>query len=96
MSPESWQRSVRTPPRISLSEPSGAHGGYRQDVVLPARSVTRVPSGSGDVAGSTLPTNSLTARQALDVLALQPGQVLAVTGAAGAFGLWQQRQPRQG
>ena len=30
--------------------------------------------------------NGLTARHALDVLALQPGQVLAVTGAAGAFG----------
>jgi NADPH:quinone reductase-like Zn-dependent oxidoreductase len=67
-------------------QPSGAHGGYRHDVVLPARSVTRVPSGSSDVAAATLPTNGLTARQALDVLALQPGQVLAVTGAAGAFG----------
>jgi NADPH:quinone reductase-like Zn-dependent oxidoreductase len=30
--------------------------------------------------------NGLTARQALDLLALEPGQVLAVTGAAGAFG----------
>jgi NADPH:quinone reductase-like Zn-dependent oxidoreductase len=67
-------------------QPAGAHGGYRQDVVVPARSVTRVPSRSGDVAASTLPTNGLTARQALDVLGLAPGQVLAVTGAAGAFG----------
>ena len=30
--------------------------------------------------------NGLTARMALDRMALQPGQVLAVTGAAGAFG----------
>jgi NADPH:quinone reductase-like Zn-dependent oxidoreductase len=30
--------------------------------------------------------NGLTARLALDQLALEPGQVLAVTGAAGAFG----------
>ena len=30
--------------------------------------------------------NGLTARFALDLMALQPGQVLAVTGAAGAFG----------
>lgn len=30
--------------------------------------------------------NGLTARQALDLLALHPGQVVAVTGAAGAFG----------
>lgn len=67
-------------------QPFGAHGGYRQDVVLPARSVTRVPAGCDDVAAATLPTNGLTARQALDVLSLQPGRTLAVTGAAGAFG----------
>lgn len=67
-------------------QPFREHGGYREDVVLPARSVTRVPVGSDDVAAATLPTNGLTARQALDVLALQPGQTLAVTGAAGAFG----------
>jgi NADPH:quinone reductase-like Zn-dependent oxidoreductase len=30
--------------------------------------------------------NALTARLALDLIGLQPGQVLAVTGAAGAFG----------
>jgi NADPH2:quinone reductase len=30
--------------------------------------------------------NGLTARLALDLMGLQPGQVLAVTGAAGAFG----------
>lgn len=71
---------------MATVQPSGAHGGYRQDVVVPARSVTRVPAGTDDVAASTLPTNGLTARQALDVLALRPGQVLAVTGAAGAFG----------
>jgi len=65
---------------------SGPHGGYREDVVLPWRSVTRVPEGVSDAAAATLPMNGLTARQALDVLALQPGQVLAVTGAAGAFG----------
>ena len=66
--------------------PSGAHGGYREDLVLPARSVARVPAGVDDVAASTLPMNGLTARLALDLMALQPGQVLAVTGAAGAFG----------
>lgn len=66
--------------------PSGEHGGYRADLVLPARSVTRVPAGSVAAAAATLPTNGMTARQALDVLALQPGQVLAVTGAVGAFG----------
>jgi NADPH:quinone reductase len=66
--------------------PSGPHGGYREDLVLPARSVTASPTGFSDVATATLPMNGLTARQALDILQLEPGQVLAVTGAAGAFG----------
>lgn len=66
--------------------PTGAHGAYREDLVLPARSIARVPAGADDVAASTLPMNGLTARLALDRMALQPGQVLAVTGAAGAFG----------
>src|SRR4051795_587693 len=66
--------------------PTGAHGGYREDLVLPARSVARLPAGVDAVAASTLPMNGLTARFALDLMALQPGQVLAVTGAAGAFG----------
>lgn len=66
--------------------PTGAHGGYREDIVLPAGSIARVPAGASDVAASTLPMNGLTARLALDRMDLQPGQVLAVTGAAGAFG----------
>ena len=66
--------------------PSGAHGGYRENLVLPGDSVVRVPDGADLVAASTLPMNALTARLALDLLALRPGQVLAVTGAAGAFG----------
>jgi NADPH:quinone reductase-like Zn-dependent oxidoreductase len=66
--------------------PTGAHGGYREDLVLPVGSVARVPAGVSDIEAATLPMNGLTARLALDHLALQPGQVLAVTGAAGAFG----------
>jgi NADPH:quinone reductase-like Zn-dependent oxidoreductase len=54
--------------------------------VLPGDSVVRAPKGASDVEASTLPMNGLTARLALDTLALRPGQVVAVTGAAGAFG----------
>ncbi|MQA32270.1 NADP-dependent oxidoreductase [Modestobacter roseus] len=71
---------------MGIVVPTGAHGAYREDIVLPARSIARVPAGAGDAAAATLPMNGLTARQALDAMALQPGQVLAVTGAAGAFG----------
>jgi NADPH:quinone reductase-like Zn-dependent oxidoreductase len=73
-------------PAMGIVVPSGAHGGYRESLVLPAGSVTRAPAGAGDVEASTLPMNGLTARLALDLMALQPGQVVAVTGAAGAFG----------
>ena len=73
-------------PAMGIVVPSGAHGGYREDLVLPAGSVVRAPAGVDPVAASTLPMNGLTARLALDQMALEPGQVLAVTGAAGAFG----------
>ena len=71
---------------MGIVVPSGAHGGYREDLVLPGDSVVRVPRGADAVAASTLPMNGLTARLALDLMGLQPGQVVAVTGAAGAFG----------
>ena len=71
---------------MGIVVPSGAHGAYREDIVLPARSVTRVPSGTSDAEAATLPMNGLTARRALDLLELSPGQTVAVTGAAGAFG----------
>ena len=66
--------------------PSGQHGAYRTDLVLPADSVCSVPNGASDAAASTLPMNGLTAWLALDALDLAAGDVLAVTGAAGAFG----------
>lgn len=71
---------------MAIVVPSGQHGGYRADLVLPAESVVRIPNGASDIEAATLPMNGLTARAALDQLELRPGQVLAVTGAAGAFG----------
>lgn len=73
-------------PVMAVVVPSGAHGGYRESLVLPGDSVVRAPKGATDVEASTLPMNGLTARLALDELGLRPGQVVAVTGAAGAFG----------
>jgi NADPH:quinone reductase-like Zn-dependent oxidoreductase len=61
-------------------------GAYADQVVVPAESVVSKPAGVDFVAASTLPMNGLTARLALDDLALSPGQTIAVTGAAGAFG----------
>jgi len=71
---------------MAVVVPGGAHGGYREQVVLPAGSVVPVPAGTSDVEAASLPMNGLTARLALDRMGLAPGQVLAVSGAAGAFG----------
>ncbi len=71
---------------MAIVVPKGSHGAYSEQLILPAGSVARVPKGATDVEASTLPMNGLTARLALDTLDLPAGAVLAVTGAAGAFG----------
>jgi NADPH:quinone reductase-like Zn-dependent oxidoreductase len=73
-------------PAMGVVVPFGSHGGYREDLVLPGDSVVRAPAGVDAVTASTLPMNALTARYAIDQMELRPGQVLGVTGAAGAFG----------
>ena len=71
---------------MAIVVPSGSHGGYSESIVLPAGSVTHIPHGTSHVEACTLPMNGLTARLSLDQLALSPGDTLAVTGAAGAYG----------
>ncbi|HEX5495480.1 MAG TPA: NADP-dependent oxidoreductase [Mycobacteriales bacterium] len=71
---------------MAIVVPSGSHGAYAEWITVPAGSVTRVPAGASDDEAATLPMNGLTARLALDLLALGRGQCLAVTGAAGAVG----------
>lgn len=71
---------------MAMVIPSGAHGAYRESIVLPVDAVVRIPAGATLVEASTLPMNGLTALQSLDQLALRPGQTLAVTGAAGCYG----------
>jgi NADPH2:quinone reductase len=61
-------------------------GAYAEYVVVDADQVAPAPAGSSHVEAATLPMNGLTARRALDVLNLTPGETLAVTGAAGAVG----------
>ena len=68
--------------------PKGSHGAYREQIVLDARSVVRAPAGKSHAEAATVPMNGLTARLSLDLLKLKPGQVLAVTGAAGAYGAY--------
>ncbi|MGO1562273.1 MAG: quinone oxidoreductase family protein [Actinomycetaceae bacterium] len=71
---------------MAIVLPDGSHGAYSEKLALPADSVVAAPSGTSHAEASTLPMNGLTARLALDTLALPKGSVLAVAGAAGAMG----------
>jgi NADPH:quinone reductase-like Zn-dependent oxidoreductase len=71
---------------MAIVVPKGSHGAYREQIALDARSVVRAPAGKSLVEAATLPMNGLTARLSLNLLKLSPGQVIAVTGAAGAYG----------
>ncbi|MFF7535294.1 NADP-dependent oxidoreductase [Streptomyces bobili] len=64
---------------------SGTHGAYAEHLVVPAKSVVRVPTGATDIEAATLPMNGLTARMALDLFELPAGATIAVTGAAGGY-----------
>ena len=71
---------------MAMVIPRGAHGAYRESLVLKASSVVPSPEGFSHVQASSLPMNGLTATLSLELLGLQQGQVLAVTGGAGAYG----------
>jgi NADPH:quinone reductase len=72
---------------VALVLPYGPTGGaYADEIVVPAASVVHAPKRTDLVHASTLLMNALTARLALDDLAIPPGGTVAVTGAAGAMG----------
>jgi NADPH2:quinone reductase len=79
-----WQAGDRVMAVVVPRRPEG--GGMQEKVVVSSKSVARVPEGVTLEQAATLPMNGLTVRLALDLLALKPGETLAVTGAAGAVG----------
>ncbi|WAZ23307.1 NADP-dependent oxidoreductase [Streptomyces cinnabarinus] len=66
--------------------PLKPHGTHAEYVVVDADAVAKAPASADAVHAATLPLNALTAVQALDLLGVEPGQSLLVTGAAGAVG----------
>ncbi|WP_151479583.1 alcohol dehydrogenase catalytic domain-containing protein [Streptomyces albicerus] len=66
-----------------LLKPLGTHADY---VVVDADAVAKAPASVDAVHAATLPLNALAAAQALDLLGLDAGQSLLITGAAGAVG----------
>lgn len=72
---------------MAIAIPGSGHGGaYVQELVAPVGSFTRIPAHTSLEEASTIPMNGLTATQMLEKAALAPGQVLAVSGAAGLLG----------
>ena len=61
-------------------------GAQAEQIVLGTEAVAPAPRTWSAAEAATIPLNGLTAAQALDLLALRPGQWLLVTGAAGALG----------
>ncbi|PWJ53633.1 NADPH:quinone reductase [Quadrisphaera granulorum] len=59
---------------------------YAEYAVVPAADLAVVPDGLSSVQAASVPLNSLTAEQALDLLGPARGRTLLVTGAAGAVG----------
>ena len=64
--------------------PRRPEGGAQAElIVVPAASVVPIPAGATLAQAATLPMNGLTAMVGLEMLALEPGQTLAVSGGAG-------------
>ncbi len=64
----------------------GRVGAYAQAAAVDPDWLARRPDGLDEITGATVPLNVLTARQELDLLALEPGATLLITGASGAVG----------
>ncbi|WP_043447244.1 NADP-dependent oxidoreductase [Arthrobacter sp. L77] len=72
---------------MAIALPLGSYGGaYVEYLVAPDDSIARIPTNTTLEEAATLPMNGLTAVQILELAALQPGQVIAVTGGAGTLG----------
>jgi len=69
---------------MAVVGPRRPEGGAQAElIVVPAASVVSIPDGASLHEASTLPMNGLTARLSLELLDLEAGQTLVVTGAAG-------------
>ena len=64
----------------------GAVAGYVELVAAAAEWLVPLPAGLDPVVAATIPLNALTARQALDMMALSGPSTVLVTGASGGVG----------
>jgi NADPH:quinone reductase-like Zn-dependent oxidoreductase len=79
-----WAPGDRVMAAVSPWTPGG--GACQEYRLVDIDQLARVPDGISLALAATLPMNGMTVRTALDMLALSPGSVLAVTGSPGAVG----------
>ena len=61
-------------------------GALAERIAVPSALLTELPDGLDWTAGSSLPVCALTARQLVDTAAVQEGDLVLITGAAGTVG----------
>ncbi|CAM5689156.1 NADP-dependent oxidoreductase [Streptomyces coeruleorubidus] len=75
-------------PVIAFSHglPLGLNRGQAEYIVVPSQAIAAAPVGVDPVHAATIPLNGLTAAQSVELLGIQAGQSVLVTGAEGAVG----------
>lgn len=81
---QGWDVGARVAAMVPWFE-AGA-GTYAESVVVDPRWLAAVPDGLDDSTAASIPLNALTARQALDLVTVERGQSVLVTGASGGVG----------
>jgi NADPH:quinone reductase len=71
---------------IPFVQIGGRFGAYAERAAVDPTWLAPLPDGVPFEEAATLPLNSLTARQSLDLIGLAPGNALLVTGASGGVG----------
>ncbi|GAA2524182.1 NADP-dependent oxidoreductase [Streptomyces longisporus] len=66
--------------------PLGLNRGQAEYVVVPSQAIAEAPAGIDPVHAATIPLNGLTAAQSVELLGVQAGQTVLITGAEGAVG----------
>ncbi|WP_329280565.1 NADP-dependent oxidoreductase [Streptomyces sp. NBC_01451] len=71
---------------LSYGVPLGLNRGQAEYVVVPSHSIAAAPAGVDPVHAATIPLNGLTAAQSVELLGIEAGQTVLITGAEGAVG----------
>jgi len=66
--------------------PINGNGAHAEKAIVPVAGLAKLPANLSFEAGATLPLVGLTGRDAVDALAVTPGQRVLVSGALGAVG----------